>query len=246
MMRQVKIIEAGEQSLHLCAALLLYRSNDRSVYATVHDTMAHPTFEGATAIGPGRPASKSALTEFALAVGEATAYQGMIPANLLYTAPNLIAWWTPACHRRVWFASQKAEIGNAAATIAHPPLVFVATAGSWYIYALAQNQRPDAKTKLFKAPYFNVWEQGKICTGNVDLPAALDASAIDAYQDAFFNSRFTHPNDSRLVKYKGGASALWCDQMQAPEQQLLTPSVLVSRRETLERAIQRIAKEENQ
>jgi PRTRC genetic system protein B len=240
-MNKVQVLEGGEKTLAMCAALLLYKSGYGEVYATTHQPIPHPSIPGVQVIGPGYAASKAALAEFAIAVSDATAYRGMIPDNLLYTAPNLIAWWTPAAHRRVWFKSNDEAIGTCAATVFHPPLIFVAGAADWYIYAFESNTRPNAKTKLFKAPYFNVWKDGKICTGNVDLPAALSAEAIPEYERAFFESRFTHSNDPQLAKYDGGGSALWADQMKHPDQQLITQAILIARNETLEQAIKRIS-----
>lgn len=240
----VKLLEPGNTMLELSAALLLYKSNLGQVYATSHDIVDHPHINGARQIGPGMPATREALSEFAAAVLASSAYRGMVPANLLYTAPDVMAWWTPAARRRVWFKSLDPAIGTASADVAHPPLVFVASAAKWYVFALRDDARPGPGTRLFKAPYFNVYDNGAICTGNVDLPQARGPDAIAAYETAFFRSRFTHPNDSYLVKFAGGASALWAQQLAAPETELITPGILISKKMTFDQTMNHITKDE--
>jgi PRTRC genetic system protein B len=238
----VTVNEGRDDSLRLSAALLLYRSNSGSVYATSHDIVQTDT--GARVLGPGMPAGKSALAKFADSVADATAYRGMVPANLLYTAADVIAWWSPSAVRRVWFKSVEKKIGTVSAEVRHPPLVFVATAKNWFVFALHSDERPTESTAMYKAPYFNVWAEGRICTGNVDLPKQIGPESIRAYEDAFFRSHFTHPNEASLVKYKGGATALWAEQIKHPEKRLLTPDVLISSKETFKQMINRVLKEQ--
>lgn len=239
MSTDVKILTGTDTTLTLRGAILCYEGGSQ-VYATMHDIVdvAHRP-----QLGPGRPLSKADLAAFADSVAKATAFRGMVPAELLYTAPNIMAWWRPAALRTVWFDCAEKEIGKASAKVMHPPLVFIATAGDWYVYALTEHTRPHAGSKLYKAPYFNVWASGSICTGNVELPQTVGPESIAAYEDAFFRSRFTHSNDRQLVRYKGGANALWRDQLAHPDRLLLAPPHLRARKETLEQAITRIEKD---
>ena len=67
---------------------------------------------------------------------------------------------------------------------------------------------------MFRAPYFNVWESGQICVGNVDLPERATAEKLDEWTSAFFDSWFTHPNvHNNLVRYRGGAYRFWRDML---------------------------------
>lgn len=235
---KVKVIDPNDTNLNLYAALLLYRSGQNQVFATSHDLIENAN--GRPVLGPGKPLRKEALAQFAESVADATAYRGMVPASLLYTAPDIIAWWTPAAKRRIWFKTTEKKIGTKSAEVMHLPLVFIATSSNWYVFVAGTNARPDANTNLYKAPYFNVYADGGICTGNVDLPGQIGPQSISAYEEAFFGSRFTHTNDDKLTNYKGGAYAMWAAQLKQPSKKIVNASVLIDRKETLEQAIKRI------
>lgn len=241
MKRSVNIYSDGDTTLSLTSAVLLYSSGRDDVYATVHPITFEPGKKKRRVLGPGVPMSKANLASFAAAVSVATAYEGFVPANLLFTAPNMIVWWVPAAIRTSWFrcGGEKA-IGEQHGAVAHPALAFIATPGAWYVFALRQSTRPEPSTKLCHAPHFNVYDGGNICTGNVDLPPVLGAAAIAKYEDAFFRSHFTHSNRGRAVKYAGGMTALWRDQLAAPDAAAMQRALITSK-ETLQAAITRIA-----
>ncbi|MBC7860321.1 MAG: PRTRC system protein B [Burkholderiaceae bacterium] len=239
-MSKVRILAESDVTLNLVSALLMYQSNRGDVYATTHPVEIDGDQPHRKVIGAGTPLTREGLAKFASAVDAATAYGGFVPENLLYTAAAMIAWWTPASVRNCWFKCNDTEIGTAHGQVAHPALVFVAVPGDWYVFALRDSTRPERNTRLCHSPHFNVWEGGRICSGNVDLPPALGADAIAIYEDAFFRSHFTHPNRQRAVKYKGGAAALWRDQLRSPDPDALRRALMPAK-ETLQNAIERIA-----
>lgn len=239
-MNDVTIHTGHDTHLQLTDALLMYRSADGSVYATIHDVQIEDENSARKVLGAGVPLTKGALADFATAIGSATAFGGFVPDNLLYTAPNLIAWWIPESVRKTWFAARDPKIGTQAADAAHPAMVFVATPGDWFVFALRKSERPTHDTVLDHSPHFNVWDGGRICTGNVDLPKSADVSAMEAYEHAFFNSRFTHPNRQRAVSHKGGMAALWLSQIRKPDIESMRRALRKSD-ETLSQAITRIS-----
>ncbi|MFZ3286223.1 MAG: PRTRC system protein B [Telluria sp.] len=240
MKHPVTVISQGDRTLRLVSALLMYDSAQGDVYATTHEIQIDASQPERRVIGPGAALTKQSLSKFAAAVGVATAYAGHVPANLLYTSPNLLAWWVPAAIRNTWFKAEDAEIGTASGPAAHPALVFVATPADWFVFALRESKRPTPRTPLCHAPHFNVWDGGQICTGNVSLPGALSAEALAQYEAAFFRSHFTHPNREGAVKYQGGMKALWRDQLAGPDQDAMTLA-LKPAKENLEAAIKRIS-----
>lgn len=240
MNQNVTVISQSDRTLRLVSALLMYDSGQGDVYATTHQIELDAGNPERRVIGPGVALTKHSLSKFAAAVGVATAYAGHVPANLLYTSPNLLAWWVPAAIRNTWFKAEGAKIGTASGPTAHPALVFVATQADWFVFALRQSERPMPSTPLCHAPHFNVWDGGRICTGNVKLPGALSAEALAQYEAAFFRSHFTHPNREGAVKYAGGMKALWRDQLATANQDAMTRA-LKPAKETLEAAIKRIS-----
>jgi len=237
---QVKVIAAGETVLNLVGAVLMYQSDRGDVYATSHPVVPDAQHPHRKVIGAGVPLTKGGLAKFADAVGAATAFAGFLPENLLFSSPNLIAWWGPAQVRMTWFKAAGTGKIDGQGLAAHPALVFVATPGDWFVFALTENARPAPSTRLYHSPHFNVWDGGRICTGNVELPATFGAEVIHSYERAFFGSHFTHPNRTGAVKYKGGMEQLWRAQLAAPDPDAMRRA-LVDSKETLQEAITRIA-----
>ena len=58
------------------------------------------------------------------------------------------------------------------------------------VFALRENARPSPDTRLYTAPYYNVWEDGAICVGNVSTPERILLCGTD--QMAFFASYLRH------------------------------------------------------
>ncbi|MFS2004642.1 PRTRC system protein B [Duganella sp. CT11-25] len=235
------VLAGRDSQLNLTEALLMYRSSDgTAVYATTHPIQTETNNPERKILGAGTPLTKDGLAAFAQAVGAATSFAGFVPDNLLYTSPNMIAWWVPESIRRCWFNStQNKFIGKQVADVAHPAMVFIITPGDWFVFALKESARPGPDTKLQHSPHFNVWDGGRICTGNVDLPETIDASAIRQYEDAFFRSNFTHPNRAGAVNYKGGITMLWRSQIKTADMAKMR-GALRSSGKTLRQTIEKI------
>ncbi|HWW70310.1 MAG TPA: PRTRC system protein B [Duganella sp.] len=238
-MNDVEIHTGHDVRLQLTDALLMYRSGDGAVYATTHPIQIENNDPARKIIGAGTPMTKQSLAEFVQAVGAATSFDGFIPDRLLYTRPNMIAWWAPESIRKCWFKSPDQIIGTQVTEVAHPAMVFVATPGDWFVFALRESARPTPKTKLQHSPHFNVWEGGRVCTGNVSLPKVIDASTIEQYEKAFYNSHFTHPNRQGATRYRGGITALWRAQIKRPGMESMRAALHASN-ENLGQAIARI------
>lgn len=236
----MNVIGGSERVLNLVSAVLMYQSDRGDVYATSHPVVADAQHPHRKVIGAGVPLSKGSLAKFADAVGAATAFHGFLPENLLFSSPNLIAWWTPAQVRMTWFKAAGTGKIDDCGQAAHPALVFVATPNAWFVFALADSARPAPSTRLHHSPHFNVWDGGNICAGNVELPPTFGAEVIHSYESAFFRSHFTHPNRRNAVKHKGGMEQLWRDQLAAPDPEAMRRA-LVDSKETLQEAIARIA-----
>jgi PRTRC genetic system protein B len=92
----------------------------------------------------------------------------------------------------------------------HPALLFVVRNGTLFVRALPTSERPQADTKLAAAPYWNIDGDGAVCAGTMRTPKSLTVTSIAAWQQAFFQSEFTHPGGAgRLTRRKGGTAALW-------------------------------------
>ena len=221
-------ISIGElASFKLTKALLIYSAETRDgVFAsktqlavTAHDIntkFAQPVIE------PGQPVTYAAVEALATALGRNLS-AGFLPPNILSVGFGQVAWFCPAERRRLWFKpdgrfnggpvkddSETARAMRLNGKFAHhPPLLFIARDSGLSVFALAENRRPEAHTKIFRAPYWNLWDTGKLCEGNRRLAKFPVPASIPAYEDGFFNSAFSHTNIKKVCTYPGGHAALW-------------------------------------
>jgi PRTRC genetic system protein B len=92
----------------------------------------------------------------------------------------------------------------------HPALLFVVLSSVLYVRAFFATQRPRPDSKLAAAPYWNIDSNGAVCAGTMRVPKSLTVASIAAWQQAFFQSEFTHPGGGGpLTKRRGGTTALW-------------------------------------
>jgi PRTRC genetic system protein B len=90
-----------------------------------------------------------------------------------------------------------------------PPLVWRVANGQLKIRALTGNKRPEGKTKLAVAPYWNLSDNGTVCTGSMRRPENASVAANSVWERGFYESAFTHANVGRLTRYKRGFEGLW-------------------------------------
>jgi PRTRC genetic system protein B len=203
-------IDVGsELELKLYQAVLLYRNDhgDRFM-ATVHGVVQRET-DGTPLLGPGQLLSTGALRELTKQLGTSCPAE-FLPDNVVARTPELIAWWTPSTVRPMFFreGSELADISGK--IFPHPALLFVVRNAVLFVRALPNNHRPDPETRLAAAPYWNIDSKGAVCAGTMRVPKSLTVNSIPAWQQAFFQSEFTHPGGAgRLTKRKGGTADLW-------------------------------------
>jgi len=229
------------------------RRQTGGVYATVHDIGKG---KAGLELGTGAPATKEACADLARALGAASTLSGFIPQNLLYLGARTLAWWRAPGMATMHFNAEKPPagdqpddgarakaLGKRGGVVQQPGLVFVVTPGDWYVYAVAGADRPVAGTKILRAPYFNVWSSGRICTGNVQLPETLSPAALAQYERAFFSSEFTHPNvhgREHLVNWPDGPYEFWRMQLDAGSKHPFPHGALVPVNRTLGKLLEQI------
>jgi PRTRC genetic system protein B len=202
-------------SLVLAEAVLVYREaqhNAIHAYASIHRVEIG---EGRPVILAGKPMSPRAARRLARELAQqAPASASFLDGRTLYVGDTLRVWWVPAGVRHIAFRCT--ELGERGEAVPHPALVFAVSAKGWWVWACKDNVRPTPETPLCRAPYFNVSDLGAICLGSTVVPTGDASSRIDAWTEAFFGSFFSHPNGTKLVKYKHGANAFWKSMLDAP------------------------------
>lgn len=121
--------------------------------------------------------------------------KGILPTNILHINPGenaSVVWFTKAGKRNLFF-SGNLEISNGIGEV--PAMLWSATERNLTVFALANNNRPTENTRLFYAPFFNVYENGNVCMGTVDVNIQNSNSLEEftkKWEEYFFNSYFSH------------------------------------------------------
>jgi PRTRC genetic system protein B len=133
-----------------------------------------------------------------------------LPGQVVARTPEVLAWWTPAAVRAMFFRAGSELEGVSGKRFPHPALLFVVRNGVLHVRALSSSRRPGADSKLAAAPYWNIDSNGAVCAGTMRTPKSLTVTSMAAWQQAFFQSEFTHPGGGgRLTKRRGGTTVLW-------------------------------------
>lgn len=159
--------------------------------------------------GEGKPFQREQLAQMgeALRTEQITSLKlkGLLPEEILFFQPSVsgsrFMWFIPAQKHYITFTS---EVGIKTGTYKFPALLMAVINNTMYIFAIKTNKKPDLKTELFHAPFFNVYNDGKVCMGTVTearRKAFLDEE-LDRWQRRFFGGKFTtaHGEDDRIAK----------------------------------------------
>lgn len=121
--------------------------------------------------------------------------KGIIGSNVLYIDPSpngFVMWHTKPAKKQLFFV-KNLGIPNGIASV--PSLLWVADKSKLKIYALRTDRKPNDNTPLYHAPFFNVYAEGNVCMGTVEVNIRNAASLEEftqAWESYFFNSYFSH------------------------------------------------------
>lgn len=214
---------------HPVKALVVFKkdSTDQDYYVESYDMDS-----------AGRPVNGHPLTlkegnalATALTVNEKKAQgflipEGLMPASVLHINSNTdgsVVWHTPAQSKKLLFLPSL-DIPSGSASL--PPLIWKARKGSLQVFAV-QDEEISLHTKLCKAPFFNIYTDGRVCMGSVrtDIPSDCCLEKfMQLWEYHFFNSYFSHLIGAESP-VKGNIIQLWQHLLKSgepfPTEQLL-------------------------
>jgi PRTRC genetic system protein B len=203
---QVGIAIGETHRFALREALLVYRENQRS-FITLHEVASQKN--GPPVLGPAQPLTMGFVATLAESLGGSAAAE-FLPENVLAKSDRMIAWWTPRCRRQMFYQNTE---GKAEALNGHvfpqPPLVWRVANGDLKVRALSENNRPEGRTTLAVAPFWNLSDDGRVCLGSMRQPGNTSVASIKAWEQGFYESAFTHANVGRLTRHNSGFEGLW-------------------------------------
>jgi PRTRC genetic system protein B len=185
--------EYGESApLQLVSAILLYGSEQRIRLATMHQPIRDPK-GGPALLDAGEPLTRDFLEKLTRGLGSELPAT-FLPSNVLIYSTLLTAWWEPAQIRSMFFARECDGMTLDGKCFPHPPLLFAVQNGQLMVWALAEEKRPGPDTWLYMAPYWNTYEDGRVCHGTMRTPQTVTIENLPQWSHAFFASQFTGSN----------------------------------------------------
>ena len=195
-------------------AFVVYQKNsaEKSIYVEAYDMdkngcpiNAHPlSLKESTQLASALDTSEELTRKFLKP-------SGLLPKNVLHLNPEhdgYAIWYTPAQKVSLFFVESLA-IPNAEAFV--PPLLWKASKNTLYIYAMVADKIINEQTALYHAPFFNLYNDGRVCMGTVKVDIKTDCHLQDfmqSWEQYFFKSYFSHliGNTSPV---KGNIIQLW-------------------------------------
>jgi PRTRC genetic system protein B len=192
----------------LSEAVLVYRAGGGGAFASLH--RVKQADDGVPYLAPGEPLTTAFVRTLALGLG-AQVKPEIYPENVLARTPDMLVWWSPLQQRIMFFDGTDEEARKLNGLIfPHPALVFKVAGKDLFVRATATISRPGPETKLKTAPYWNTDSHGLVCVGSMRVPESSDITSIPAWEDAYFQSSFTHAAGAvRLTSHPGGFIGLW-------------------------------------
>lgn len=117
-------------------------------------------------------------------------FGGLIAPHLLFcqnkAGSTIVVWYRPAMPRSLNF-SASLGIKNAR-EVKLPATLWAVHNKTLYIFSLMDDDRPNPSTKLYNAPFFNIYEDGNVCMGTakVGQPTKTFESEAERFERAFF------------------------------------------------------------
>ena len=192
----------------LTEAVLVYRGGGDGAFASLHQVKQAEN--GIPYLTPGEALTTAFLRTLAQGLG-AQVKPEILPDNVLARTPDLLVWWSPPQKRIMFFGGTDQEARKLNGLVfPHPALIFKVAGKDLFVRAMATVSRPEADTPLKTAPYWNTDRLGQVCAGSMRVPESSDTASMPAWQDAYFQSQFTHAAGAvRLTSHPEGFIGLW-------------------------------------
>jgi PRTRC genetic system protein B len=216
-------------------AVLLYQEGSRA-FATLHEVKCRR--HEAPYLCAGQSVTMGFLETLAAGLGANIAAE-VLPDHVLARTPELIAWWSRAQRRLMFFGDGSADRKKLNGKMyPHPALLFMIHGRELFVRALANDCRPAADTPLKNAPYWNTDAHGRICLGSMRVPEEVSVGSLSGWEKAYFASEFTHPSGAvRLTTHPAGFLGLWSSL--AGRKQNFPLNFLADSKQTLQEFLER-------
>jgi len=155
---------------------------------------------------------------------------GIFPNNLLnFTLSRdgsyKMLWFNPATVRVIHYAP---ALKLPTEQVWVPATLYRVINKELYVYSFIGEERPTEATGIYKPPFHNISDDGRVCLGNAQVAKPKEstyANMMNYWEDLFWLSEFTHINGQN--KTKSDMGELWKKmiasktEMKFPDDELL-------------------------
>lgn len=177
-------------------------NHNTGISITVHDIKQAPT---GSVIGAGRVMSETDKQEIRdFLNGEDAIKNAWLPENLMMLNSQRMVWYVPAQKRPMHFRTDKGK--PLTLNVWYPSLVFCFNGSSLSVAAYAGQGRPSLTQPLYHAPLWNIYSTTRLCAGNSDTTNIISVEAMAVWEEAIFNTLYSHANHNRVLASFDGKS----------------------------------------
>lgn len=122
----------------------------------------------------------------------------LIGAHILYTVNKAgrleVIWYRPAQQKNLNFSGEISRKLKGIHKAWLPPTLYRLINGKLWVYALDSEDRPTEKTKLYRAPFFNIYSDGNVCLGSANVGHQSNTFEGEAqrYEYGFYAAEQNH------------------------------------------------------
>ncbi|WP_419631571.1 hypothetical protein, partial [Thiolapillus sp.] len=207
-----KYILSPRRCFSMSFALIFQSVEKPDVTGHFHSTNAlvvtrHPIFMAddgrAHSLGTGMQVCQDDLNAMRQMLGmDIPSYGGWLGDDLLYLSESLMVWHVPGQLRPMYF-KPPGQKRSQQYLVRWPHLIMqYHTQKDFRIAAYAAQGKPCPSTRLYHAPLMNVYDNTTICLGSANGGDGLTAQARAIWNEAIFDSNFSHKNHDRLIRLK--------------------------------------------
>ena len=194
----------------LTHAILFYKGNEFTT-ATVHNVKNRQ-------LGVGKSVSPQDLEELFHADNQRQKMV-LIPPEIIAWSRNEVIWFEKSCIRPMFYnvpeSSRKYLNEISGKNVIWPNLLFRIKRSSISCWALAEDCRPNADTILYRAPFTNIFNDGRFCPPHQfqDIRAENIIEFARKAVEIFYCGHFSHlySNMGKSLTYRRGRDRFWAE-----------------------------------
>lgn len=183
-----------------------------SVYATECATTVE---DGAVHYGPERAVTMEFVQVLAAGLGVQLARE-VLPAGVICRTQEVIAWWSPPAVRTLFFADTHPLARLNGEDFPVPGLVWRLELKDrkLFLRATAGRERPEARSRMYVAPFLNVYDddqfgRGLVCQGTMRRPKTAGVESLREWESGFFGASGTQQLATQATLHPRQLAGLW-------------------------------------